>query len=195
VNNMKKILIAALFGAAAATPALAQDTAPFTGFRVEGLVGYDHLKGNGGGRDGLAYGVGAGYDFQLGGAVAGIEGEWMDSNTDGCESNFLTTTDSICATAKRDLYVGGRVGAAVTPSTLIYAKAGYTNARVGVNYTDTATPANNFSARDNLDGVRVGAGVEQKLGPNLYAKAEYRYSNYEQGLSRHQVVGGIGFRF
>ncbi|GAO39595.1 hypothetical protein SCH01S_35_00300 [Sphingomonas changbaiensis NBRC 104936] len=192
---MKKILIAALFGAAAATPALAQNAAPFTGFRVEGLAGYDHLKGNGGGRDGVAYGVGAGYDFQLGGMVAGVEGEWMDSNTDGCKNSFITATDTVCATAKRDLYVGGRVGAAVTPSTLIYAKAGYTNARVGVNYTDPATPANNFSTRNNLDGVRVGAGIEQKLGTNLYAKAEYRYSNYEAGVSRHQVLGGVGIRF
>jgi outer membrane immunogenic protein len=192
---MKKIIIAALAASALAAPALAQDAAPFTGFRLEGLVGYDNLKGNGGGRDGVAYGVGAGYDFQLGGAVLGIEGEAMDSSTKGCETAFLTTTDRICANAKRDLYAGARVGVAVAPSTLLYAKAGYTNARVRVNYTDPTTPANSFSAADNLDGVRVGAGVEQKLGTNLYAKAEYRYSNYEAGIERHQVLGGIGFRF
>lgn len=192
---MKKIIIAALAASAFAVPAMAQDAAPFTGARIEGLIGYDKLKGNGGGRDGLAYGLGAGYDFQMGGLVAGVEGEYMDSNTDGCKTAFLTTTDRICADAKRDLYVGARIGAAVTPSTLLYAKAGYTNARVGVNYADSATPANNFARSGNLDGVRVGAGVEQKLGTNLYAKAEYRYSNYEAGASRHQVVGGIGFRF
>lgn len=192
---MKKFIIAALAATAFAAPALAQNAAPFTGFRLEGLAGYDNLKGNGGGRDGVAYGVGAGYDFQLGGMVAGIEGEWMDSDTNGCRNAFLTATDRICATGKRDLYAGARIGAAVTPSTLLYAKAGYTNARIGVNYTDTATPANNFTARDNLDGIRVGAGVEQKLLSNLYAKAEYRYSNYEAGVERHQVLGGVGFRF
>ncbi|MBS0503961.1 MAG: porin family protein [Proteobacteria bacterium] len=192
---MKKFILAALAATAMATPALAQDAAPFTGFRLEGLVGYDHVKGNGGGRDGVAYGIGAGYDFQLGGAVLGIEGEAMDSSAKGCDTNFVTATDRICANAKRDLYAGARIGAAVTPNTLLYAKAGYTNARFGVTYTDSATPTANFSARDNLDGIRVGAGVEQKFGQNLYAKAEYRYSNYEQGISRHQVVGGIGFRF
>lgn len=192
---MKKFIIAALAATAFAAPALAQNAAPFTGLRLEGLAGYDNLKGNGGGRDGVAYGVGAGYDFQLGGMVAGIEGEWMDSDTNGCRNAFLTATDRICATGKRDLYAGARIGAAVTPSTLLYAKAGYTNARIGVNYTDTATPANNFTARDNLDGIRVGAGVEQKLLSNLYAKAEYRYSNYEAGVERHQVLGGVGFRF
>lgn len=192
---MKKIILAALAATVIGTPALAQGAAPFTGFRVEGLVGYDKLKGNGGSRDGLAYGVGAGYDFQLGGVVAGVEGEYMDSKTDGCRTGFITATDRTCVNAKRDLYAGGRIGAAVAPNTLLYAKAGYTNARIGVNYMDPTTPANNFVTRGNLDGVRVGAGVEQKLGTNLYAKAEYRYSNYEAGVSRHQVVGGVGFRF
>ncbi|HYZ48762.1 MAG TPA: porin family protein [Sphingomonas sp.] len=192
---MKNLILATLAASALATPALAQDAAAFTGFKVEGLVGYDKLKGKGESRDGVAYGVGVGYDHQFGRVVAGLEGEWMDSNTDGCRSNFLTATDTICARAKRDLYVGGRIGTPVTPSTLLYAKAGYTNARVETSYTDTAAPANNVTGRDNLNGVRVGAGVEQKFGPNLYAKAEYRYSNYEQGVSRHQVLGGIGFRF
>jgi outer membrane immunogenic protein len=192
---MKKFLIAALTASALATPALAQDAAPFTGFRLEGLVGYDNVKGNGGSRDGVAYGIGAGYDVQLGGAVIGIEGEAMDSSTKGCETAFVTADDRICANAKRDLYVGGRVGAAVTPNTLLYAKAGYSNARVRVNYTDPTTPVNDFTSADNLDGVRVGGGVEQKLGANLYAKAEYRYTNYEAGLERHQVLGGVGFRF
>jgi outer membrane immunogenic protein len=192
---MKKILIAALTATIHATPALAQEAAPFTGLRAEGLVGYDHLKGNGGGRDGIAFGGAAGYDFQIGSAVAGIEGEYLDSSTKGCEGAFVVAGDSICAKGKRDLYVGGRLGFAAAPSTLLYAKAGYTNAKVGVNYTDPTTPANNFSVSDELDGVRVGAGVEQKLGTNLYAKAEYRYSNYEAGIERHQVLGGIGFRF
>ncbi len=192
---MNKFLVAALTASAFASPALAQESAPFTGFRVEGLAGYDNLKGNGGGRDGIAYGAAAGYDFQLGGVVAGIEGEYLDSDTKGCEGAFVTAGDSICANGKRDLYVGGRAGVAVTPSTLLYAKAGYTNAKVGVNYTDPTTPANNFRTSDELDGVRVGAGVEQKLGANLYAKAEYRYSNYESGIERHQVLGGVGFRF
>lgn len=192
---MKKFVLAALAATAMATPALAQDAAPFTGFRLEGLVGYDNLRGNGGGRNGVAYGIGAGYDHQLGGAVIGLEGEVMDSSAKGCDTNFVTTTDRICARAKRDFYVGARVGAAVTPSTLLYAKAGYTNARVGLDYTDTATPANNYNLHENLDGFRVGAGVEQKVNQNLFVKAEYRYSNYQHGISRNQVLGGIGFRF
>lgn len=192
---MKKLLIATLFATAAAAPALAQDSAPFTGPRVEALVGYDNLRGGGDGRDGIAYGVAAGYDFQVGRAVAGLEVEYTDSDTDGCANGFVVTGDRICANAGRDLYAGGRLGFAVAPRTLLYAKAGYSNARVGLDYTNPAAPAQNFRLSDNLDGVRVGAGLEQKLGTNLYAKAEYRYSNYEAGFERHQVLGGVGFRF
>lgn len=193
---MRKYIIAALFAAAAAAPALAQPAAPFTGPRIEGLVGYDHVRGDGGGRNGVTYGVGLGYDFQLGGAVVGIEGEAADSSVDKCKGGFVAAGDSLCLNAKRDLYVGGRVGAVVGPRTLVYAKAGYTNARVGLNYDDgTVAGAGNFRLNENLDGVRVGAGLEHMLGRNTYVKAEYRYSNYEKGLERHQVVGGVGVRF
>jgi outer membrane immunogenic protein len=192
---MKKFLFAALAAGAFAHPALAQEAAPFTGLRADLMAGYDNLKGNGGGRDGIAYGGSAGYDFQIGSAVAGVEGEYLDSDTKGCETAFLTANDTICASGKRDLYVGGRLGFAAAPRTLFYAKAGYSNAKVRVNYTDPTTPANNFRVSDELDGIRVGAGVEQQLGTNLYAKAEYRYSNYESGIERHQVLGGVGFRF
>jgi len=89
---------------------------------------------------------------------------------------------------------GGRIGALVGPATLVYAKAGYTNARYNLTYTEP-TGVSNFKLHDNLDGVRVGAGVEQAVGRNAYVKAEYRYSNYEQGFDRHQVVAGFGFRF
>ena len=41
----------------------------------------------------------------------------------------------------------------------------------------------------------MAVGLEQGLGSNVYAKVEYRYTNYQDGLSRNQVVGGIGIRF
>ena len=98
--------------------------------------------------------------------------------------------------AGRDLYVGGRVGSVVGGNTLLYAKAGYTNARVRVDYEDgTAGTVNDFTDRTNLDGVRAGAGAQFAIGSNAYLKTEYRYSNYQDGVDRHQVVGGLGFRF
>ena len=53
---------------------------------------------------------------------------------------------------------------------------------------------------DTVD-LRLGAGLEQKLGTNTFVKAEYRYSNYKEiedfdiDADRHQVVAGVGIRF
>ena len=196
---MRKYLLAGLLAGAAvitAAPAAAQEAAPFSGPRVEGIVGYDTTDIEGDNSDGITYGVGLGYDFQAGGVVLGIEGEASDSTIDDCVSNVDLTGDELCAQLGRDLYVGGRVGAAVTPNVLVYAKAGYTNARVSLDYEDgTAGTTLDFEEGEHLDGLRVGGGLEFALGPNSYAKAEYRYSNYEQGFDRHQVVAGFGFRF
>jgi outer membrane immunogenic protein len=196
---MRKYLLAGLTAGAAAisaTPASAQEAAPFSGVRVEGIVGYDTTDVEDENSSGILYGVGVGYDFQVGGLVAGIEAEASDSTLDECVSDVDLVGDELCVQAGRDLYVGGRVGAAVSRNVLLYGKVGYTNARVALDYEDGTTgTVLDFEEGENLDGVRVGAGLEFALGPNSFAKAEYRYSNYEQGFDRHQAVAGFGFRF
>ncbi len=194
---MRTLVLAALLGTVAATPAMAQDAAPFTGPRVEALVGWDHNKvEDAGNKDGVTYGIGAGYDLGAGSVRFGIDAEFTDSNVDKCENNAVLAGDRLCASAKRDLYAGARVGTVIGDSTLLYAKAGYTNARYGVDYRAAALPgAGDFSESRNLDGVRVGAGVERMLGSKAFIKAEYRYSNYEQGFEKHQLLSGVGLRF
>ena len=193
---MRKYLVAALLVAGVATPAFAQSGATFTGPRVEAIVGWDHSgRKDTGHNNGVTYGVGAGYDFQMGGAVVGVEGEASDATTDRCAHDVSVTGDALCFKAKRDLYVGGRVGAVVGSNTLLYAKAGYTNGRFGLDYKDGGTGAANFKSGRNLDGYRIGAGVEHAIGTRSFVKAEYRYSNYQDGFDRHQVVAGVGFRF
>jgi len=106
------------------------------------------------------------------------------------------TGDELCAQVGRDIYVGGRIGSLITPNTLLYGKAGYTNARLATEYEDGIDgDAGDVETGDNLDGVRLGAGLEHAIGPNSFVKAEYRYSNYEQGFEKHQGVVGFGFRF
>ena len=188
-------VVASLAAASIAAPAFAQDTAPFTGFHVEGLAGWDHPKGQGTHSDGFLYGVGAGYDVQTGRVVLGVEGEASGSTARKCVTSVNAVGDQLCTKAGRDLYVGGRIGVAVAPTTLLYAKAGYTNARVNTDYTGVAGGVASFSARDTRDGFRLGGGVEQSLGSNAYVKAEYRYSDYNHNFQRHQIVAGVGFRF
>ena len=184
---MSKFIFATLFASAAiAAPALAQDAATgnFSGAHVEALGGWDRVQGGGAHDDGALYGAGAGYDIQRGNTVFGIEGEASDS-TQKEELGGVTQH------AARDLYVGGRAGVVVGGNNLFYAKAGYTNARYTVSGTDTGVDL----AHGNLNGVRVGAGIEHQLGSRAFVKTEYRYSNYEQGVSRNQVVAGVGLRF
>ncbi len=203
---MRKYLLgAALLASAAATPAFAQEAAPFTGPHIEGLVGYDDVsKGDGD----LMYGISGGYDFQLGGVIAGIEGEFADSEVKGTANDLITTGDSFRLNTDRDLYIGARVGFTVTPSTLLYAKGGYTNAKFEGRFNDGAGTIYNNGV--TADGYRIGAGIEQKFnlfGPSGFVKAEYRYSNYknldigqndfdlETDIDRHQAVVGVGVRF
>ncbi|TVV73190.1 outer membrane protein [Sphingomonas solaris] len=189
---MRNLTLALIAATTVATPALAQE-APFTGARVEGIVGWDRIGANGGHDDDVNYGVAGGYDVQRGGLLVGLEGEFADSNVKACAGAQTALNPRLCAKAARDLYVGGRVGTVVGSNVLLYAKAGYTNARFKLT-SDNGTTETTLD-RGNFDGVRVGAGAEYAIGPNSYVKAEYRYSNYEDGLSRNQVVGGFGFRF
>jgi outer membrane immunogenic protein len=192
----KLFVVASLAAVSIAAPAVAQDQAPsFTGIRVEGIAGWDRPQVPNDHGNGFLYGVGAGYDFQAGRLVLGVEGEASGSTAKRCVASVNAVGDQLCVKTGRDLYVGGRIGTLVAPTTLLYAKAGYTNARINTDYTGVAGGLASFSAHQNHDGYRLGAGIEQSLGGNAYVKAEYRYSNYDQNISRHQVVAGFGFRF
>ncbi|MFC4295706.1 outer membrane protein [Novosphingobium tardum] len=216
----KHLAVLALGCTAVATPALAQDNSTFTGPRVEAILGYDKTQAGSSvdndttssddqSVDGLLYGIGAGYDVAVGGVVLGVEGEYTDSTAKtGYDNGDFEGFGFGNVKVGRDLYVGARAGVLTSPRTMVYAKAGYTNARFDVLASDGTTELkNNF----DTDGWRVGAGVEHALGPQTFAKLEYRYSNYNKGevdypvgtdsarfdidTDRHQVVVGVGMRF
>lgn len=221
---MKKglaLFAATVSAAALSVPAAAQETT-WSGPWIAGIAGYDINK-TGSTRDiddqdidqsieGAAYGVGVGYDADLGGLVLGAEAELTDSSANSDEDPAFGTQNFGLAGVKanRDIYVGARLGFKAAPSTLLYAKGGYTAARFNYVGSDGTT---NYDTNVDLDGWRVGAGVEQKLGGNAFAKLEYRYSNYSEGeldfeadnvadgdrfnvdLDRHQIMAGVGWRF
>jgi len=221
--NMSIKLIAAASIMAIAAPAAAQSSDdPFTGFRLEGLAGFDSSRAgssvddeanedNDQSIEGLVYGVAAGYDFNAGSIVLGVEAELTDStaNTEFEDGDFEGFGFGDVDTG-RDIYVGGRVGVLAAPTTMVYAKGGYTNARYNI---ENAFDGDEFRSSIEFDGYRVGAGVEQAFGSNAYAKLEYRYSNYSEAeldfdegdtpvvdvgeidTDRHQVLAGVGLRF
>lgn len=217
---MRKLMVATLLaGATVATPALAQDaSSTFTGPRVEAILGYDHTgagssidndNGNDDQKiDGLLYGVGAGYDVNLGSAVVGVEGEYTDSTSKSSRSDFSDQFGYGRVKQGRDLYIGARAGILANPQTLIYVKGGYTNTKLGVLAGDTNQSTDTSF---KLDGWRLGAGVERAISANTFAKVEYRYSKYDSAhidymdgatssefdvdTDRHQVVASVGYRF
>lgn len=233
---MSKVLVASLLASGAALmaiPAHAQETSPFTGFRIEALGGYDVLRNGSdvdidedGGDDidesieGALYGVGAGFDFDLGGFVAGVEGEYTESSGNQDSDEVINAPFAYRASVGRDLYIGGRVGMRMGPATLVYVKGGYTTTKIDAAIDDLdADDEVDFStdADQTVDGYRIGAGIEHSFGGALgfgsgaYVKLEYRYSNYDDlsfdddiftapnsvdiDLDRHQVVAGLGIRF
>ena len=164
---MKTALLASLAALALSIPALSTPAlaADFTGPRVGANIGFadDDFAGT----EAFTYGVNVGYDFDLGGLVAGGTLEYQDSEEDGFG---------------RDLSVVARLGGKAGENVLLYGLAGYTNLSVEGTGIE-------------LDGYRLGAGVEVAFTDNVYGNFEYRYSNYELDAEAHQMVIGIGYRF
>jgi outer membrane immunogenic protein len=198
------LLFAAATCLAGAAPAFAQDTeqAPakaFAGPRVEATIGLDQS-----GDDalpgfseltGLRVGGAAGYDVAIGKRVTiGVEGGigWVvagSANTGSLPPSATTYKID----AARDIDVSARIGYALSPKTLVYAKAGWADLRYDIHGSDGL----NYGP-SKFDGPRVGAGIEQKITSNVYAKAEYRYTRYDQNFGhtdRHQLLTGLGVRF
>jgi len=173
---------------AAAAPAAAE------GFRAELHTGWDNVSAAGMDENGITYGVGLGYDWKIGrNAFVGVDLSLDDSTTKECETSVIVANDRACARAGRDLAAGIRAGLNVSERGKVYALAGYTNARFRSSYT---TPAGVVTRdAENLDGFRLGAGYQHAITDSAYGKVEYRYSNYEDDVSRHQVLVGVGLTF
>ncbi len=220
--NKHLALMCATSLATLATPAIAQTNDGFTGPWVAGVAGLDINQAGSSVDDdvtedrdqsveGFMYGVAVGYDYDLGGVVLGAEAELTDSEADTeYDDDDVETFGLGAVDTGRDIYVGARLGYAIRPTTMVYAKAGYTNTRFNYLASD-GTTEDDFGL--DTDGYRLGAGVEQRFGTNTFAKLEYRYSNYSEGeidfetddvadtdrfdidTDRHQVVASVGLRF
>ncbi|MGZ8281931.1 MAG: outer membrane protein [Allosphingosinicella sp.] len=198
-----------------ATPATAQN---FSGFRAEGRLGYDWASINAeyqdpgvrleyeNDEDGFTFGGEIGYDFQVGhGVTLGVYAGADFSDADFCRQ--VNLVDQACLEVKRDLYLGGRIGAQVGPSTQLFAKAGYTNGQAEIEYNDVDNVVDDLVDSDSRDGWHFGAGVEQNFGPNVYGKLEFLYTIYSDldfanpdytvtvDGNRARVMGGVGVRF
>jgi outer membrane immunogenic protein len=198
----KSLILGAAAAALFASPAMAQES-DVGGFRIGVLVGLDSVSlddGSGSSSESdIMYGVTAGYDADVGGAVVGVEVEYSDSSVGISETNVLVAGDEVSLSAGGDFYAGVRVGAQVGEDALIYVKGGYTTGRAVLAYDDNVSFS--FSEGEDLGGYRLGVGGEFGLSPNVAVRVEYRYSDYGEysymgtpsGLSanRHQGVVAV----
>lgn len=173
----------------------------FTGPRAEVTAGYDSTNADDGVAatpdklDGVRVGGAIGYDIALGDTVrVGVE----------ADAGFLASGDNRYAagagnyriTTGRDLGLSLRAGAKVGEKTFLYAKGGWANSQYRFRATVVGTTGTTTTdVRSNEDGWRLGAGVEHMLTDKIYAKAEYRYTDYGDQVSRHQALVGVGYRF
>ena len=184
---MLRYVLAAAAVVCVSTSAHAND---ISGFRLEALLGWDNAKlENVGSKSGFAYGAGIGYDFPVGETISvGIDGEIMGATTDFEVSDGV---DFVRVSTGRDIYVGGRITGKVADRVALYAKAGYSNARLELESSVTGLE----NVGGNGDGFRLGGGAQFLLGEKAYVGAEYRYTNYEADLIRHQILATFGYRF
>jgi outer membrane immunogenic protein len=169
---MKNFMIAAALGTATlATPAFAGD---FSGPRLEVTAGADDVT-KGVDTTDVTYGAALGYDLQFGKVVVGAE---------ATAANVFE---------KADLGAAARLGYTLNKNVLAYTRVGYTNLERPQTCTGTRPVVCRTTA--NLEGLTVGGGLEVKLVGATFARAEYRYTDFDGSVGRHGGLVGLGLRF
>lgn len=153
------------------------------------------LPANGCGEDndGTDYGIHAGFDYDLGGIVVGVVGEYGRTAIEDNVTAFSTTPAFYTLTRRlRDSY-GIRARAGVDlGGTLVYGTGGLVNGRIRT----TQATSNGVNAFEELNGrsrewgYRYGGGIEQKLGSNFSIGVQYLYTRIDDDEASVAVTRG-----
>jgi outer membrane immunogenic protein len=159
-----------------------------------------------GDQSGGMVGITAGYNFQSGPLVAGIEADLDFAGVAGSAVPKAATFTSGDVTSVGSLR--GRFGYALDRS-LFYFTGGYAGANMRGSLTDNSTSPNlMFSQSNYLNGYVLGLGLEFAMTPNVSLKAEYLYNyfgpaNYfggtvdstNAGTRFSTIRGGVNYHF
>jgi outer membrane immunogenic protein len=173
------------------------------------LLGAPFVATSDSGKSGLTYGILTGYNYQVGQAVLGVEGDFQGW-TVGEMRYTAVTGDFLTAHSKWGGSVRGRLGFAADRALLYVAGgAAFVSTKTSIPFTEISVGAD-----DTRMGWTAGAGVDYAFTDNWFTGIEYRYSQYEaksfvypipilnlglvgfkQELSNNQVTARIGYKF
>jgi outer membrane immunogenic protein len=180
-------------------PARATVTTSWAGFYVGGHGGYGYAvtaatapdvnlsdRVIGIGSKGFAIGGLAGYNIMLSPRwVGGIEvdGSWQDIKTRSNPFGPGTTGDmSLDWSAS----VRGRIGFLTTPTSMLFATAGWSWS--SVEFSNNLVPE---TLSNSISGPQAGFGVETMYGPNWIIRTEYLHSFYDRATFNSDVAGQV----
>ena len=161
----------------------------WTGFYIGGHIGYgwSRFSADGDARTakGFLGGAQAGFNYQIGQFVLGVEGEYSWANVKVDETLFAGTL-----TLKNDYFAtaAGRLGYALD-RLLLFGKVGAAwtrdkwDANDGFGGTATAT--------SNRTGWLFGAGLEYAFWENVSVKVEYNYLMFSSVTPSFATAGGL----
>jgi outer membrane immunogenic protein len=160
-------------------------------------------------KDGLTYGALAGYNYQMGQVVLGVEGDFAGW-TVGTVHYTAITGDFLTAHSKWGGSIRGRLGYAADHA-LFYVTGG---AAFVSNETSIPTTGVSIGGDGTRVGWTAGAGIDYAFTNNWFTGIEYRYSQYQartfvyptpilalgligfkQELNTNQVTARIGYKF
>lgn len=137
---------------------------------------------------GMLAGVEAGYRFQAGNLVFGIEGDWAWTNADGAAD--CGPVDAYTCSTDFDWLgtITGTAGFAIGQNLLLYAEGGIAFARQNFMVEGPGLLDPMMGEQTNRGWV-VGGGAVAQLGNGLYIKGEYNYINF--GTDEVEVTDGF----
>lgn len=128
-------------------------------------------------------GLQAGYNWQMGAMVIGLEADYQLSNLSGgisapCAPGICNAAALTATYGQKVPWFGtvrGRLGY-TQGSWLFYVTGGYTYARLDTNaFAAAGGVSAAFSQHENRNGWNIGTGIEVMLTPNWTARIEYLY--------------------
>lgn len=135
------------------------------------------------GETALLGGAQAGFNYQLGSIVAGVEGTWSALNLKtAVVSPFYPDSDGFSRKVTGLYTVAARLGV-TWDRVLFYGKGGWAGGEIEVAGTSTAGPTTWMPGSKSRSGIVVGGGMEYMVTPNLIAGIDYNHidlgrSNY-----------------